>query len=275
MPSPRHVKAVGCDVAAQGFVRASAGELAALRRSPGAPGDVPPPPSLLKHADEQTVVALAAVLRAAREGGLDPNGFGDWGVVSAPRYLGRAAFEGAFPQFLAEGVWGVSPLLIANHSLHAPSGTVSQVLKAYGPNLGVGGVPGHEDEAFLAAASMLDGGAAPGVWVVLTGWAPGPFPPPGLLAGSGVDAEGGDARVCEGVALALVPSRAGWSGPRLRVRPGGVTVVSPEPGVEALSAWLDTGGGATRWRRDGIHPPAAAPRRSGSRVAGAEAKHES
>src|SRR5262249_50077268 len=60
----RRAVAVGCDVVAHAAVRATAEELSALRRSPGTLGGVAPPASLLRHADEQTVVGLAAVLRA-------------------------------------------------------------------------------------------------------------------------------------------------------------------------------------------------------------------
>lgn len=227
----RRASAVGCDVVAQAVVRATPDEIPALRRSPGTLGRVAFPPSLLRHADEQSVVGLVAVLRAVQECGLDPLGFADWGVVAAPRFLGRSAFDAAFPQFLAEGAWGVSPLLISSHSLHAVSGMVSQAIQAHGPNLGVGGTPGGETEALLTAAVLLDGGTVPGVWVVLTGWSPdwdgtGKAAPPG---------------VCEALSLALTAARPGWTGPRLRVAPGEVR-------VEPTTGSLDATDGPTRGR---------------------------
>lgn len=237
----RRALALGGDVVAQAVVRATAAEIPALRKSPGAPGGPAVAPSVLRHVDEQTVAGASAVLRAVHEWGLDPAGFADWGVVAAPRFLGRSAFESAFPQFQAEGAWGVSPLLIANHSLHSISGTVSQVLKAHGPNLGVGGAPGGEAEAFLAAAMMLHDGSAPGVWVVLTGWTPG-------WDGGKAD---GSTGVCEALALALRVPEKNWKGTRLWVAPGSVTV------EDAGSRAAD--GSSTRWRVDAGEPRDGAP----------------
>jgi hypothetical protein len=240
--SNRHGSAVGCNVIAQASVRASPEEITALRRSPGALGAVAFPPSLLRHADEQTVVGLAAVLRAVREGGLDPAGFGTWGVVSAPRFPGRGRFDSAFPEFLEEGAWGVSPHLVPNHSLHSVSGIVSQALGARGPNLGVGGAPGEELEAFLAAAVLLDDRSMAGVWIVLTGWDPGR------------DDAGrpGDFGACDALALALIlaATTEGSPGTRLWLHPGGVQVESP---TGAFEGWLASGTRSTCWRVDGGH----------------------
>jgi hypothetical protein len=263
--TPPRAAAVGCDVVAHAAVRATADELPALRRSPGALGGAAVPPSLLRHADDQTVVGLAAVLRAVSRGGLDPGGFAGWSVVAAPRFLGRSTFEAVFPRFLAEGAWGVSPHLIPNHSLHAPSGTVSLALQARGPNLGVGGAPGGEAEAFLTAATFLAEGSVAGVWVVLTGWGAGrdagPNPPP-----------------CEALALALTAARAGWAGTRLKLGPGVVHVepasgaaAEDDPVTVALAGWigaLASGDGAKTWRVDrGTHTRTPAPHRHAGRPA--------
>src|SRR5205823_2855913 len=104
--------------------------------------------------------------------GLAGTRFTDWGVLAAPRYLGRSAMAVALQRFAAEGAWGLSPHLIPHHSLHSVSGTISQALKINGPNIGVGGGPGSGAEAFLAATALLSAGQVPGVWVVLTGWDP-------------------------------------------------------------------------------------------------------
>jgi len=228
---------VGCDLVARAGLSAAADEIPALRKAPGSLGGVAVGSKVLTHADEQTVVGLAAVLRAVGSGGLDPAGFAAWGVVAAPRFPGRRAFDAAFPQFLAEGPWGVSPLLISSHSLHSVSGVVSQVLKAHGPNLGVGGAPGGEEQALLAAAAMLAEGTVPGVWVVSTGWDPG---------WDGAE-DGGSAGVCEALALALTAPRPGWTGPRLVVAPGAVRF---EPAVWRVDPGHD--------RRHGPHAPAPA-----------------
>jgi hypothetical protein len=263
--TPPRAAAVGCDVVAHAAVRATADELPALRRSPGALGGAAVPPSLLRHADDQTVVGLAAVLRAVSRGGLDPCGFGGWSVVVAPRFLGRSTFEAVFPRFLAEGAWGVSPHLIPNHSLHAPSGTVSLALQARGPNLGVGGAPGGEAEAFLTAATFLAEGSVAGVWIVLTGrcagrdGGPTPNPPP-----------------CEALALAVTAARARWTGTRLRLAPGVVDLepaagasVADDPVAAALAGWIGapaSGDAAKTWRVDrGAQTRTPAPHRQAGR----------
>jgi hypothetical protein len=153
----------------------------------------------LKHADEQTVAGIAALSQAIQHHALDKIDFTDWGVVAAPRYLGRAACAVALTRFDAEGAWGISPHLIPHRSLHALSGTVSQALKIHGPNFGVGGGCEGAAEALLVAGTLLAGGDLPGVWVMLTGYNPELVPanPPGTEAAAAPD--------CVAVALALTP----------------------------------------------------------------------
>jgi hypothetical protein len=199
-----------------------------LRRQPGPAPREPLPPAFLKHADEQTVAGLSAVLRAIEAGGLRGS-FRAWGVLAAPRFLGRSAMAVALQRFVAEGAWGVSPHMIPHRSLHSVSGTVSQALKAHGPNFGVGGGPGGEAEGLLAAAALLHGQRLPGVWLVLTRLAPeAPLsaagaPPPGTC--------------CEAVALALRPACADWAGPRLRLKVG-PAAPGPPFGLEVLADML-------------------------------------
>ncbi len=229
VPGPAKAKAVACEVIAQAGFRAEAAELPALRKAPGPQGDPPPSPGLLRHADEQTVVGLAALLRAVRAAARDVGGFGGWAILSAPRYLGRAAFLVSFPQFIDEGAWGISPHLIAAHSLHSPSGTYSQVLQAHGPNLGVGGTPGGERESLLAAASLLDSGVVPGVWVVFSG----PVDPSTRAEGVAPPS------AYEALAMALMPvGVAPVANPaRLSIRPGALHL-DPKAGSRAARAEL-------------------------------------
>jgi hypothetical protein len=152
---------------------------------------------MLKHADEQTVAALAAVAAALRDGAL-PGPFTDWGAVAGPRFAGRTMVTWQVPRFLAEGAWGVSPHAIPHHSLHAVSGTLSQALKLRGPNFGAGGGPGADVEALLAAVALVEGMGLPGVWLACTRLTPeGPLEATGAPVGE-----------CwaEAVALALVPA---------------------------------------------------------------------
>jgi hypothetical protein len=212
--------AVSCAVLAHGLVRGTSAELAALRQNQEA---IPLPPSFLKHADEQTVAAVAAVFAAVRTHGLDPGGFTAWAVLAAPRFLGRVAMHATLQRFRTEGAWGISPHLIPHRSLHAVSGTISQALKIHGPNYGVGGGPGSWSEAFLTAAALVGDSRVPGVWLVLTGWEPEQAPTP-----AGV---GNPAAVCGAVALALVSARPDWKGLCLRLTVG---PCGREAGTEAV-----------------------------------------
>src|SRR5262249_52347900 len=129
--------AVTCDVAAHARLRVPWPGVADLRRQPVPLPNGGPAASLLKHADDQTVVALAAVAHAIREHRLETTDFSAWGVLAGPRYPGRAALVPALARFRAEGAWGMSPHLIPHRSLHSLSGTLSHALKTHGPNFGV------------------------------------------------------------------------------------------------------------------------------------------
>jgi hypothetical protein len=244
----QRITEVSCDVVAWGSYRASAADLPALRKSPGTLGDESMPNGLLRHVDEQTVVGVAAVLKAARESGLEPSSFARWSVLAAPRFLGRAKFETTFPQYQAEGAWGVSPHLVPGHSLHSPSGTISQVLHAHGANLGIGGTPGGEREAFLVAATWLQADWADGVWLVFTSRDP-------EAIGEVAVSEPGDYR---SLALALVGSRPGHSGMKLRIGPESITLETSLDDQAARSELLDwikpvgdsIGRVGTTWRAD-------------------------
>lgn len=192
-------RAVCCEVAADAVLRLRLEFLPDFRRNPGPVYGEPLPASFLKHADEQTVAGLGAVFQAIDESGLHSTCFKDWGVVAAPRFLGRPAMAAALQRFATEGAWGVSPHLIPHRSLHSMSGTVSQALKIYGPNFGVGGGPGGAIEALLSAMALLERKRLPGVWVVLTCLDP-ELPPDAL----GQPVPGSQAI---GLALALTPAK--------------------------------------------------------------------
>jgi len=257
-PSPgRRAAVVACDVAAMAVHRATATEITPLRKSPGAFGGSPLAANLLRHSDEQTVVGLVALLGAVSLGGFEPGDFADWAVLAAPRFLGRAAFEVAFPQFVAEGAWGVSPHLIPAHSLHSPSGTFSQAIKAHGPNLGIGGTPGGNREAMLAAATLLEAGIVPGVWVVVSGRVDCRR---GTVA---VETPGG----YEAAAMALIPSTPGRDRPRLLVSPDALRLdpsSGPEADRAAVAEWLDatvapSADPGPSWRVDDGHETGLSP----------------
>lgn len=191
-----------CDLAAHASCRAAVESLAALRRQPGPVRGLPLPTNLLRHSDEQTVAGLAAVLTAIDQHDLiapgDTAAFRDWGVVAAPRFVGRPSVAQTMARFLAEGAWGLSPHVIPHRSLHSVPGTISQALGLHGPNFGVGGGPGCEAEAILAGLTLLHEMHLPGVWVILSRMEPEGY----------CDPESGQAApgtVAHAIALALRP----------------------------------------------------------------------
>lgn len=191
------------------------------------PGPVPErwervPPTLLRYSDEQTVAGVAAVFTAIEEGGLEPEPFAGWGVIAASRFLGRANLAKALRSFSAEGVWGTSPHLIPHFALHSLSGSISLALGLHGPNLGVGGGLHATAEGFLTALTWLEAGIAPGVWLVLTGWAP-EFVPEGRDDAAPFGGE------CRALALALVA--AGTADDELRPHFRIVSRAAPRGGL--------------------------------------------
>jgi hypothetical protein len=206
--------AVCCGVTAYATQRATTEMLPGLRQKPSPLTREPLPGSFWKHADDQTVVGMAAVFQAIQRHGLDPGSFRDWGVIAAPRFLGRAALAIALNRFALEGAWGISPHLIPHRSLHSISGTVSQALKIHGPNFGVGGGPNAAAEALAVAGGLIADERLPGVWVVMTGY------DPEMAPSNPADPEGGALAatrpVAGAVALALV--RQGFTRPGLRLR---------------------------------------------------------
>src|SRR5205085_3519156 len=135
---------------ASGCLSVAPEQVPALRQKPGPGVGESLPNNFLKHADDQTVLALAAVLHAIQDKGLQETDFTHWGVVAGPCFLGRATLVSALQRYDAEGAWGLSPHFIPHRSQHAVSGTISQALKIHGPNLGAGGGPGAVVEGLLA-----------------------------------------------------------------------------------------------------------------------------
>jgi hypothetical protein len=208
--------------------------LARFRRhpSPIPVGWTAPQPSRLRHCDDQTLAALGAVYAALESPDRpDPGRFRDWGVVAAPRFLGRATGADTLAQFASEGAWGVTPHLIAHHTLHSQSGTLSQVLGIHGPNLGVGGGADAAVQGFVTALTWLTTGTVPGVWIVMSGWTP-EYVPDGAGHPVGVPE-------CLALALGLVPTDPERRGlPRIRLRPTCPGFPSGEVDLEALDVRL-------------------------------------
>src|SRR5258708_31830702 len=129
-PTPPAV--IRCRVAAHAAVRAAPATLAQWRRQPPPLTGQPLPTSLLKHSDDQTVATVAAVHAALVRQSWIGQSFSDWGALAAPNFFGRRGVGHSAQRYVQEGAWGVSPHVIPHQSLHAVSGTISQLLKMHG-----------------------------------------------------------------------------------------------------------------------------------------------
>ncbi len=236
----------GCGVEAFGVMRLPFDEIARLRKNPGPSLGSKIPVSMLKHADHQTLLGLAAILKAAQDCGWQEHTFADWGVIAAPRFLGRTPAAAAIDRFQTMGVSGMSPIIIPTLSLHAPAGSLSLAIKSHGFNYGVGGGPGHLTEALLAGLAAQDDGDVPGVWVVATGFDPEPIPD---VAGNSLVPSFGYA-----VALALVAKSTGKTRLNLRIVPTAVVDLQSQamyehPSLAELAEFLSDSDPGLRPRR--------------------------
>ncbi|MDR3622914.1 MAG: hypothetical protein P4L85_26405 [Paludisphaera borealis] len=187
-------------VVAHGSARLTREEIAVQRRlrEPLAEGWNPIGHATLRSSDDQTVAAVTALRAAIARADAPSSAYDGWGVLAAPRFLGRSKLVVVLDRFKAEGVWGVTPHLIPHFALHAQAGTLSLVLGGHGPNLGIGGGLFSASEGVLSALTWLASGVAPGVWLVLTGWSPEYQPD--------LNGEPCAATHCEALALALTPA---------------------------------------------------------------------
>lgn len=191
-------KTIRCRLAGWATLRGSTEVLARLRKEPIVVGGESLSASFLRHADDQTVLALRTVLEAIEKEAWQQRSFRDWGVVAAANFFGRTSIAQTVQRLAQEGAWGVSPHVIPHQSLHAMSGTISQALHVHGPNFGINGGPNAAPDAFLISAAMMMDRRLPGLWVVLTGYESENIPP---LPGTSSEAPS-----CQAVALALTPT---------------------------------------------------------------------
>lgn len=231
-------------VVAAGSAAVPLGQFPALRKEPPKFGDVQLPSHFLKHADEQTIVALRAIGQAIERHDLDPRQMTNWGIIAAPRYIGRLAGAAILDRFANQGGSGVPPHAVAQNSLHSISGAASIALGVHGPNVGVGGGPWSIGDGIVGALSMFDAWHVPGMWLLLTQFDPEPIP----------DANGNPLHpsVAHAVALAIVPGQAGES--QLTLRPGSPAMRAavarwPEPTVAEIANCVASAerGRTTRW----------------------------
>lgn len=162
-------------IAGHALVTARYSEIAALRDRAGPDGSPALPPRFLRHADEQTVVGMHAVLAALAACPEPRPDMTRCAVVSASCQAGRMAAARTLAQFHEQGAVGVSPHVVPQCSLHSIAGAVSVALGMHGPHLGVGGGPDALAEGLVAALALMQAcrGASdplPGVWLVATEW---------------------------------------------------------------------------------------------------------
>lgn len=203
-----------CAIRAFGVVEATHAQISELRNKPHQRHLLPA--KLLKYADDQTVVAVAAVLHAIHDGNLQERTLADWGVVAGPRFLGRDAVAGSMERFRRRGALGVSPVHIPYLSLHAVSGMVSLALRIHGPNVGVGGARTSMTDALLTGLTLQQEHRLPGVFVVISAWDPEP---------TARNAPETERAICRAVSLVLMPGEQDSHGLKLRIHPG-----APTPG---------------------------------------------
>ncbi|MBI2804961.1 MAG: hypothetical protein HYX68_08270 [Planctomycetes bacterium] len=212
--------ALSCQIGAVKWLRWNADQIAQARRQPVAFGGEKLPISFLKHADEQTVLALWTVLEAIETADLQDRSFDSWGVIASPSFFGRLSIAQSVRRYHQEGAWGISPQLIPHQSLHAMSGTISQALRIHGPNFGVGAEPCAGPDALLLAAAMLYDGQLPGLWLALTGYETEWIP--------AADGQHPTAPACQALAVALTPDENA-SGTRLRFGSAGPQAEKESP----------------------------------------------
>ena len=244
-----------CRIVSHAFVESRLSDIAELRNQSAPAGGPSLPPRFLRHADEQTVVGVHAVLRALDGGprGLERRRHA---VVAAPCQSGRLAAARTLAQLPAGGAVTVSPHLVPQCSLHSVAGAVSVALGMHGPHLGVGGGPEALAEGLVAAATLVTGRGDPActhAWLVATDWDAEPE--------LGPDAEVRSDAVCRALALLLEPTGSSPEGGEpaaplelsLRLpREPGRTAGNPEPagGLVAFAralAMCAEGGALATW----------------------------
>src|SRR5207248_10133193 len=100
-----------------GAARGDLPTIAALRKSLPAWAPKDTPGHFLKHADEQTVLAVAALDEAIRSSRCDVSDYQHWSIIAAPRFIGRIAGGVTLQRYTRGGGPAISPHLIPQHSL--------------------------------------------------------------------------------------------------------------------------------------------------------------
>jgi hypothetical protein len=230
-------------IGAWGTAQADLAQIAALRKTPPRWAPEGTPGHFLKHADEQTVVAVVAVDQAIQAHGLQVSELRDWPIIAASRFIGRLGGTATLAKFSRGGGPAISPHVIPQHSLHSVSGALSILLATRAQNIGVGGGPESLTDGLFAALTLGGSAGKTRMWLVCTAWEPEPI----------VNREGQCTNnpVCHAVSLALRAAAGGQSRGQLRlvVDAAGTPLTAeasdgPPLSVAALSAGLNACGGS-------------------------------
>ena len=186
---------------AWGTARADLAQVAVMRKTPPRWAPEGTPGHFLKHADEQTVVAVAAVDQAIQAHGLQVSELRDWAIIAAPRFIGRLGGTATLAKISRGGGPAISPHVIPQHSLHSVSGALSILLATRAQNFGVGGGPESLTDGLFAALTLGASSGRSGIWLVCTAWHPEPIVNP--------DGQCTNNPICSAVALALQAAASG------------------------------------------------------------------
>jgi hypothetical protein len=243
-PSTPAPSSVACGITAHAFVEAPLSQIGGLRDRSGPEGSPPLPSRFLRHCDEQTVVAVHAVLMAIAA--LPPNrrDCTRHGVVAASCQAGRLATAASLAKLRTEGAVAVSPHIVPQCSLHSVAGGVSVALGMHGPNVGIGGGPDALAEGLFTAISSLHSGGLDATWLVVSDWAEEPtLNTTGAVLGD---------PTCRGLAVFLESAAATPLGLTVHVPDGPVgprTIETHDPlgDFARAVAMCATGGALTSW----------------------------
>lgn len=219
-----------CGIGCHALVEARLSEIGPLRDR-ATPSDAPPlPPRFLRHADEQTVVGVRAVLEAMSAHPAPRPSFADYGVVAASCRAGRFATAQSLAQARVGGGVAVSPHVVPQCSLHALAGAVSVACGMHGPNVGSSGGGHAVAEGLFTALSLLAGAAAtpgsglPGMWLVLCGW---DREPELDEQGRPIPVASADEPICRALAVALSAEADAGTGLQFAIRMPSTAPVRP------------------------------------------------